>query len=83
MPTLLSSRTTCCIAAVLILLLPHNANALGEWKAGVATVTITPTGPLWMSGYGSRTKPSEGTEHDLWAKALAIEDPGGRRAVLR
>src|SRR5262249_39496519 len=38
--------------------------------------------PMWMSGYSSRTKPAEGKLHDLWAKALALEDAGGRRCVL-
>ena len=35
-----------------------------------------------MAGYGNRT--SEGREvlHELWAKALAFEDPQGRRSVL-
>jgi neutral ceramidase len=37
---------------------------------------------MWMSGYGARTKPSSGVVHDLWAKALAFEDPSGRRAIL-
>jgi hypothetical protein len=35
-----------------------------------------------MSGYGSRDKPAEGKVHDLWAKALALEDARGHRAVL-
>jgi len=67
---------------VVISLVAFDTHVLGDWKAGVAKVKITPAGPLWMSGYGSRTKPAEGTEHDLWAKALAMEDPDGRRAVL-
>jgi len=37
---------------------------------------------MWMSGYAARTKPSQGVVHDLWAKALAIEDPTGHRAIL-
>jgi hypothetical protein len=37
---------------------------------------------MWLSGYGGRTKPAEGTLTDLWAKALALEDPAGRRCVL-
>ena len=37
---------------------------------------------MWMSGYGSRDKPAEGKLHDLWAKALAIEDTDGRRCLL-
>src|SRR5216684_3053320 len=52
------------------------------WKAGVAKVKITPEHFMWMSGYSSRTKPAEGKLHDLWAKALVVEDPAGRRGVL-
>jgi hypothetical protein len=37
---------------------------------------------MWMSGYSSRTKPAEGKLHDLWAKALVLEDAAGRRGVL-
>ena len=52
------------------------------WKAGLAQVVITPQKSLWMAGYASRTKPSEGIAQDLYAKALALEDPSGQRAVL-
>jgi len=57
------------------------ANA-SEWKAGVASVVITPDGPAWMAGYGGRTEPSEGVIHDLHVKALALEDADGKRAVI-
>jgi hypothetical protein len=53
-----------------------------KWKAGAAKVVITPEQPMWMSGYSSRTKPAEGKLLDLWAKALVLEDPAGKRAVL-
>jgi hypothetical protein len=53
-----------------------------EWKAGVASVKINPEGSIWMAGYGSRTKPSEGQLHHLWAKALAVAGPAGKSAVL-
>src|SRR5262249_49148723 len=52
------------------------------WKAGVAKVNITPDQLMWMSGYASRTKPAEGKLTDLWAKALVLEDPHGRRLAL-
>jgi len=52
------------------------------WKAGVATVAITPEQPMWMAGYAARTKPSEGKIHDLNAKALALEDARGTRFVI-
>ena len=43
------------------------------WKAGAASVVITPEQPMWMAGYAARDKPSEGKVHDLNAKALALE----------
>jgi neutral ceramidase len=52
------------------------------WKAGVAKVVITPDQPMWMSGYSSRDHAAEGTLHDLWAKALVLEDPTGQRVAL-
>jgi hypothetical protein len=52
------------------------------WKAGLAQVTITPQKPLWMAGYASRTKVSEGVIQELYAKAMALEDHSGKRAVL-
>ena len=53
-----------------------------EWKAGLATVKITPEKPVPMAGYASRTKPFEKIEQDIYAKALALEDREGHRAVL-
>ena len=53
-----------------------------EWKAGVATVDITPQKPMWMSGYASRNRPAEGTLLELNAKALWLEDGEGGKAVL-
>jgi len=53
-----------------------------QWKAGVATVAITPKEPMWMAGYGSRTRPSDGVLHEIFAKALALEDGAGTRSVI-
>jgi hypothetical protein len=53
-----------------------------SWKAGTARANITPTQPLWMAGYGSRTKPADGKLMDLWIKVLALEDAHGHRAVI-
>ncbi len=52
------------------------------WLAGTGRAAITPRVSTWMAGYAARTKPSEGKDHDLWAKALALRDPGGKTAVL-
>lgn len=45
-----------------------------DWMAGVAKTEITPDGPVWMAGYASRKEPSQGVDHPLFAKALAISD---------
>lgn len=52
------------------------------WNAGVARTAITPDEAMWMAGFGFRDRPSEGTRHDLWAKALAFEDAEGNQGVL-
>lgn len=52
------------------------------WKAGAAGIKITPEKPMWMAGYASRTAPSDGVLQDLYAKALALEDEGGKRLVI-
>lgn len=52
------------------------------WKAGAASAKITPEKSMWMAGYAARTKPSEGVELDLFAKALVIEDQQGARFAL-
>ncbi len=53
-----------------------------DWKAGLASVVITPEEPMWMAGYAARNKPSEGKVHELRAKALALEDARGTRLVI-
>ncbi|HET6424969.1 MAG TPA: neutral/alkaline non-lysosomal ceramidase N-terminal domain-containing protein [Planctomycetaceae bacterium] len=51
------------------------------WKAGIARAVITPEKAVWLAGYGSR-RPPDGKLHDLWMKALALQDANGNRAVL-
>ncbi len=58
------------------------AAAEPTWQAGLAKSRITPDKPLWLAGYGGRDRPSEGTLHDIWIKALALEDEDGHRCVL-
>src|SRR5437773_2916710 len=53
-----------------------------DWKVGLASVKITPDEPVQMSGYASRTKPFEKVNDDIFAKALALEDAQGHRAVI-
>ena len=67
-------------AAFVVLLCTAASGA--DYRAGIGRMDITPDGPIWLSGYASRNKPSDGVMHPLWAKALAIEDGKRSRAVI-
>ena len=60
----------------------HGQDAAPRWKAGVAKTVITPGEAIWMAGYADRDKPAEGKIHDLWAKALHLEDAQGNQVLL-
>jgi neutral ceramidase len=53
-----------------------------EYRVGVGRADITPDGPIWMAGYGSRNKPSEGVEQPLSVKALAVRHGNDPPLVL-
>jgi hypothetical protein len=53
-----------------------------DFKVGVGRLIITPPLPFWLSGYAARTNPAPTVRSELWAKALAIQDSTGARAVL-
>src|SRR6266516_6773723 len=42
------------------------------YQVGAARIDITPDYPVRLSGYGARSKESEGVDQHLFAKALAI-----------
>lgn len=78
-----SSQVLALVAAALALL-PRTgltAEDARGWKAGVAKGVVTPQTAVWLAGYGTK-RPPDGKLHDLWVKALALEDEKGRRAVL-
>ncbi|AEL24190.1 neutral/alkaline non-lysosomal ceramidase N-terminal domain-containing protein [Cyclobacterium marinum] len=62
-------------------LLKAQLDSIG-WKANVAKINITPKAPMWMAGFASRTKPSQGVIHPIWSKALVIQDKDKNTAVL-
>src|SRR5262249_55543295 len=70
---------TLVVAALLIASIAEGQTA---WKAGAAKVKVTPTESIWLSGYGNRSKPSEGVLQDIFVKALAIQDGGGPSSVI-
>jgi neutral ceramidase len=75
-------RSTCVLLLLLTSYLSADEPKSATWKAGVAVKAITPDRPMWMAGYASRNKPAEGKLTELYVKALALEDPRGRRFVL-
>src|SRR6266581_8387768 len=75
-------RTNICILVTALAVASGPNPAEAQWKAGFAVVKITPETPVPMAGYASRTKPFNKVEQDIYAKALALEDRQGHRAVL-
>jgi hypothetical protein len=61
---------------------PAVARPAPTWRAGVATVDITPDQSLWMAGFAARTQASQGVALPLHAKALALQGADRRTAVL-
>ena len=71
------------LAVVLVTLaaaLPLEGAETG-WKAGVASIVITPEQPMYLEGYVPAKIATEKV-HDVYAKALALQDPSGNRAVI-
>ena len=52
------------------------------WKAGVATINITPDRSLWMAGFARRKQASQGVALPLHAKALALQAGTANPVVL-
>jgi neutral ceramidase len=84
-------KTTVCLALTLLFAVSAGwaqgrrtpaDDAPTVWKAGAASVVITPERNMWMAGYAARNRPSEGKVQELFAKALALEDETGNRMVI-
>ncbi len=58
-----------------------NPGTSHAWKAGLSRAIITPETSVWLAGYGTKRAP-DGKLHELWMKALALEDGDGNRVVL-
>ncbi len=78
-------KTNCMMVGFITLLVAVSLGAATNapaWKAGVATVILTPEQPMWMAGFAARTNISQGKATELYGKALALEDSGGTRLVI-
>lgn len=63
-------------------LLTFGADDPAGWRAGAASVIITPEKLTWLAGFAARQEPAHGVAQDLHAKALALEDARGKRMVF-
>ncbi len=66
----------------IILLLISSTLWGAEIKVGIASKVITPQLPFWMTGYASRIRPAAEVLHDIWAKAMVIEEDRDSRIVI-
>ena len=82
MKIFLQSAVVLAALACSALLAAPVAKTAAIWKAGVATADLTPEDPVWMGGYGARTRPSDGVAQKVFAKALALEDANGALFVI-
>lgn len=70
-----------CVLVIILQAVGSSSACAATWKAGVAKAVITPDKSVWLAGYGTKRAP-DGKLHDLWMKALALEDANGHRVVL-
>lgn len=57
-------------------------NPQASYQVGVGRANITPSEPMWMAGYASRTSPFQEVLMDIWAKSLVVKDSRGSALVL-
>ncbi|NII28463.1 hypothetical protein HB364_25495 [Pseudoflavitalea sp. X16] len=67
---------------LLFFVLLQQVSWAGGIKVGTGRVSITPELPFYLSGYAVRTTPAVTKVHDLWAKALVIEENTSSRIVI-
>jgi len=73
---------TTLLVGMILLVCVSGSSAEGALKGGTAKVDITPPIGAWLSGYGSRNKPSEGILDPLYAKALVLDDGQSKIAIV-
>jgi len=64
------------LGACLLIFTSSSVSMAANWEVGLSRVDITPTMPLRLSGYGSRTKPSEGVDTPLNVRCMAMRTAG-------
>ena len=80
-----SRHSVCFLSLCFLCVLQIGKSATGSdpgWQVGLARVRITPNRPVVLLGYSNREGPFESVAADIWAKAMALEDGAGNRAVI-
>lgn len=65
-----------------LLMISQQASFAAFVKVGTGRVVITPELPFHLTGYAGRDTPAVTKVHDLWAKALVIEESPANRIVI-
>ena len=69
------------LGLLLVAITSSTAYAQG-FKVGVGRADITPSEPVRLAGYASRTKPTSNVDAHLFVKALAIQDSTGATTLI-
>jgi len=76
----------CPLALIIIALLVAaqiaGAQEAGPLKVGLATVDITPEGPVYMAGFAARKEPSEGVYAPIFASCALLDNSVTRVAIV-
>jgi len=76
-----NSVGTALLVGMILLTCVFSLPVKAELKGGTAKVDITPPIGAWLSGYGSRNKPSEGILDPLYTKASVLDDGQSKIAI--
>src|SRR5882724_5686626 len=82
LPFLLPMNLPLRLLALLLVATTANITHAQNFKAGVGRADITPTEPVRLAGYASRTKPTSNVAEHLFTKALAIQDATGATTLI-
>ena len=55
---------------------------MGNLRAGVSKVNITPYMGIWMAGFGTRSKGAEAVHDELYARAIVFDDGNEKLAMV-
>jgi len=72
---------TTLLVGMILLTAVFGSAAEGALEGGCAKLDITPPIGVWLSGYGSRDKPSDGICDELYVRALVLDDGQDKIAI--